>query len=337
LKKGRKGFKKKYMAKFLFTFGLICLGLSLGYLIQRLVTKQIIRLPLSLEQIRRVLLKTALLLINPITVVGAVWVIRLKDTRIVTLPFLGISAILLGGSLALLAAKLLRLERRQTGSLFTCGSFTNIGTMGGLVCYIFLGEIGFGLVSIYKLFEEFIYYTVGFPIAKFYSTQSGEKESLTSQLKKLVTDIFILVSFWSLVLGCLLNLSMVKRPEFYQTINSIFIPLGAFFLITSIGLLMKISKIREYLKECFIVSAIKFIMVPAVITSLALLMDYQRMEEGFLLKVVIILSSMPVAFNALIPPALYNLDLDLANSCWLVSTALLIFILPALYFMIHLL
>jgi hypothetical protein len=44
---------------------------------------------------------------------------------------------------------------------------------------------------------------------------------------------------------------------------------------------------------------------------------------------------MPVAFNALIPPSLYNLDLDLANSCWLVSTSLLIFVLPALYLVIH--
>jgi len=323
------------MFKFLFTFGLIIFGLSLGYLIQRMVGAQIIRLPLSLDRLRRVLLKTALLFINPVTVVGAVWVIRLKDTRILTLPFLGICAILLGGFLALLAAKLLRLERRQTGSLFTCGSFTNIGTMGGLVCYIFLGEIGFGLVSIYKLFEEFIYYTIGFPIAKLYSTEPGEKESLPSRLKKLVTDIFILVSFFSLVFGCLLNLSGVKRPEFYQTINSIFIPLGALFLITSIGLVMKISKIREYLKECFAVSAIKFIIVPTVITSFALMIDYQRIEGGFLLKVVIILSSMPVAFNALIPPSLYNLDLDLANSCWLVSTSLLIFVLPALYLVIH--
>jgi predicted permease len=48
------------------------------------------------------------------------------------------------------------------------------------------------------------------------------------------------------------------------------------------------------------------------------------------LKVVIILSSMPVAFNALIPPSIYDLDLDLANSCWFFTTALLIIILPLL-------
>jgi predicted permease len=323
------------MVKFLFTFSLIFCGLSLGYVIQHLVTRQIIRLPISLDRLRRILLNTALLFINPITVAGAIWVIKLKDARIVTLPLLGVSAILLGGILALWAARLFRLERGQIGSLFTCGSFTNIGTMGGLVCYIFLGEAGFGLVSIYKLFEEFTYYTIGFPIAKLYSTGSKGKENLLGRLKNLATDIFILVSLLSLGLGCLLNLSGVKRPEFYQVINSILIPIGALILITSIGLVMRISKIREYLKECISVSVIKFFVVPTLMTSAALLLGYQRIEGGLLLKVVIILSSMPVAFNALIPPSLYNLDLDLANSCWLVSTSLLILVLPALYLVIH--
>jgi len=50
---------------------------------------------------------------------------------------------------------------------------------------------------------------------------------------------------------------------------------------------------------------------------------------------VLILSSMPVAFNALIPPSIYDLDLDLANSCWFVTTALLVFVLPALLVIIQ--
>ena len=324
------------MFKFLFTFGLIISGLSLGYLIQRMVGEQIIRLPISLDRLRKMLLKSALLFINPITVVGAIWVIELNDPRMVTLPFLGMAAIFLGGLSALWFSKLLQLERKQTGSLFTCGSFTNLGTLGGLVCYIFLGEIGFGLVYIYRLFEEFIYYTVGFPIAKLFGSARDERESLLNRVKKLATDAFILMSLCSLVLGSLLNLSGIKRPELYQTVNSIFIPLGALLLIISIGLAMKITKVRDYLKECIAVSAIKFLIVPTVITSLAFLLGYREMAGGHLIKVVILLSSMPVAFNALIPPSLYDLDVDLANSCWLFTTSLFIIILPVLYLIIKL-
>jgi len=54
------------------------------------------------------------------------------------------------------------------------------------------------------------------------------------------------------------------------------------------------------------------------------------------LKVVIILSSMPVAFSALIPVSIYDLNLDLANSCWLVTPVSLIVILSLLFYIISL-
>ena len=53
------------------------------------------------------------------------------------------------------------------------------------------------------------------------------------------------------------------------------------------------------------------------------------------LIVVIILSSMPVASTALIPPSIYDLDIDLANLCWFITTALLAVVMPSLLFVIH--
>jgi hypothetical protein len=53
------------------------------------------------------------------------------------------------------------------------------------------------------------------------------------------------------------------------------------------------------------------------------------------MKVVMILSSMPVAFSALIPPSLYDLDLDLANACWFFTTSALIVVLPLLLMLIN--
>jgi predicted permease len=98
---------------------------------------------------------------------------------------------------------------------------------------------------------------------------------------------------------------------------------------------MKFRRVREYLKECLSVSVIKFVMVPVMTTLLAYLIGFGRIEGGLPLKVVMILSSMPVAFNALIPPSIYDLDLDLANSCWFFTTALLIVVLPTLLFIVN--
>jgi len=91
---------------------------------------------------------------------------------------------------------------------------------------------------------------------------------------------------------------------------------------------MRFRRVRGYLRESAAVAAIKFALVPILATALAHSAGLGTVEDGLPLKVVLILSSMPVAFNALIPPSIYDLDLDLANSCWLVTTALLIVVLP---------
>ncbi len=324
------------MFKFFFTFGLIVSGLLIGYGVQTLVRREVLDLPLPLlDRLRRFLVKLALLFINPVAIVGAVWTIRMNDGRMVAFPVLEVFAILLGGLLALGASKILKLEQKKAGSLFACGFFTNTLSIGGLICFVFLGEMGFALVAFYRIFEEFMYYGVGFPIARLYSADAHEKETWLDKLKRLGTDIFVLISLGSLFTGGLLNLSGLKRPEVYQTINSVLIPLGTLALLISIGLAMQIKTLQNYLKECALISAIKFLIVPVILTLTAFVLGYGKIEEGLPLKVVMILSSMPVAFTALVPPFLYDLDIDLANSCWLFSTSLLIVVLPILYFVIQ--
>ena len=320
------------MFKFFFTFGLILSGLSIGYGIQTLVRRKVLDVPLPLlDRLRRFLVKLVLLFFNPITIVGALWTLRMNDGRLAAFPVLEVFAILLGGFLALGASKILKLELRKTGAMFACGFFTNTLSIGGLVCFIFLGEMGFALVAFYRVFEEFVYYGVGFPMARLYSADTHEKETWQDKLKKLGTDIFVLVSLFSLFTGGLLNLSGLKRPEVYQMVNSILIPLGTLAFLISIGLVMRIKAIKDYLKECLAISGIKFLIVPVILTLTAFLLGYGKMEQGLPLKVVMILSAMPVAFTSLVPPSLYDLDIDLANSCWLFTTALLVVVLPVLY------
>lgn len=323
------------MTRLLVSLGIIAFGLGLGYLIQVLVNRNRIRLPLPLDRLRKILQKAALLFLNPVAIVGAIWIVHIEDIALVMLPFLGFFALLTGGVLALGAAKWMKLDHRKTGALFPCGSFTNIGSIGALVCFIFLGEGGFALVPIYKLFEETSYYAIGFPIAKYYSRSVKEKDSAADRLKSLAMDPFILVAVSSLIIGGCLNLSGIPRPNFYYTVNAIFVPLATILLLTSIGLAMKFKSVRDYLRECLSVAVIKFLVVPLFVSSTAYLLGFGEIDGGIPLKVVIILSSMPVAFNALIPPSIYDLDLDLANSTWFFTTASLIVVLPILLFVVN--
>jgi predicted permease len=138
----------------------------------------------------------------------------------------------------------------------------------------------------------------------------------------------------SIIIGGLLNFSDVDRPEFYATIIAVLVPLMAALLLTSIGLALRFRRVRDDLRECAALSIIKFIFIPILATSLAYMMGYAKIDDGLPLKVVMILSCMPVAFTALIPPSIYDLVLDLANSCWFFTTALLVMVLPILLVLI---
>lgn len=219
--------------------------------------------------------------------------------------------------------------------MYGCGSFTNIGSIGALICFVYLGETGFALVPIYKIFEELSYYAIGFPIARYYSDTEQEETPL-SRIKNMGRDPFIIVALSSIIMGGFFNAANIDRPLILGTIVSLFVPLGTILLLTSIGLAMRFRRVRDYLKVCISISVIKFLLVPLLTFSLAYLIGLGEMDNGLPLKVVLILSSMPVAFNALIPPSIYDLDLDLANSCWFFTTALLAIVLPVLLYIINL-
>lgn len=322
------------MFKFIYSFGLILFGLLMGYTAQILMESGRVAMPVTTEQLRKLLQRVALLFLNPVAIVGAVWVVNIEDGSIAALPFVGFFALTVGGILALAAAKVLGLEDRKTGAMFCCGSFTNIGSIGALVCFVFLGEAGFALVPIYKLFEEVSYYGIGFPIARYYSGGTVTDATVGRRFKVLTTDPFIVVAVSSLLLGGFLNWSGVQRPQIYKAVVSLFVPLATVMLLASIGLALRFRRVRDYFRESMAIALIKFALVPACVGGLAFLIGFGRIDGGLPLKVVLLLASMPVAFNALIPPSIYDLDLDLANSCWFVTTALLALVLPALLFVL---
>ena len=322
------------MDKLLLSLALILTGLTLGYLVQVLDRNGILSLPLPIASLRKLLQKIGLLFFMPISFLGAVWIVSFDNLRVALLPLVGVIALISGGILALGAARLLRSSSKQTGVLFCCGSFTNIGAIGGLVCYLFLGEAGFALVALYKMFEEISYYTVGFPLARFYSGMESQHRSLVRRIGSVLADPFVAAAYTAFIIGLLLNLLEIARPPFFETLTAISIPLGTFVLIVSIGLGMHFSTVGASIRESLCISLIKFMAVPVIACTLAWLLGLHLINDGLPFKVVLILSSMPVAFNALVAASIYDLDLDLANSCWLLTTGALILVLPWLYFLL---
>ena len=315
------------MQKLMFSLSIIAIGLAIGYLIQRLVRAGKIKADTSLAKQRKALQRLALLCLSPIANMGAIWILSFDNIRIALMPSIGILSLVTGGFAAILIGKMLRMKPKQAGAFFCCGAMFNVGSIGTLLVFVFLGETAFALVPMYRLFEAIIYYTIWFPIAKSFSP-SVQQEVKTSKFLKIIADPFVLVALASMLLGLLLNILKIPRPAFYGNLNMIVIPLASLLLLISIGMAMKFGRIKAFIKPALIISAIKFLLVPFVATGTAFLLGFGKIDNGLPLKVILILSSMPVGFTALVPPSIYDLDINLANAGWMVTTALLVIVIP---------
>lgn len=321
------------MPKLLFSLTLIITGLIAGYVWQLWTKKNRADADTTIPKTRKLLQKIGLLFFMPVSFVAAVWVVSFEDMRVIFLPVIGAGALLTGGLLGLVAAGLLKRDGAQKGTLYCCGSFTNIGSIGALVAFVFLGETGFGLVALYKMFEEISYYTIGFPIARYYSGGTNE-DGFSKRLLEISRDPFVRAAIGAFICGLALNLSGIPRPLFFETLNGFLVPIGTFILLVSIGLGMRFASVTDYYMEGLIVSLIKFVIIPLLAVTAAYGLGFGEINGGLPLKVVLIASSMPVAFTALVAASVYDLDLDLANSCWLITTGALVLVLPWLAFLL---
>lgn len=316
------------ISRLLLTFAIITFSLAAGYSFRHVVKSG--RLTFSevrLKAFRKKLQEVAVYILLPLSAMLSLWGLPSPDAALLALPLLGVAAYITGGVLALLTARYMGLNRKQTGSLYCCGTFSNIGAIGGLVCVLFLGENSIALVALYRLLEEVFYFSVSFPVARWYGEKKACEKIRFSDFK---FDPVLIVILCALILGIGLNCFNVFRPKLFSPLaNGLMISATIFFLF-SIGLSLKLSSLGDFIVPSVVVCAIKFIFVPLCITTLAAAIGFGRIEGGMPLKVVAVLSSMPVAMTALIPPSLFNLDLDLANSCWIFSTLCLIFVLPVI-------
>jgi len=318
--------------KIVLSLAIIIIGLSLGKALNWLSHQRWPSSKATIEKSISGMTKSALLVLNPLVLIGVFWIVDIQQASLYYLPILGILCLVLGGLFAVGFAKAMKLDSKKTGSMFISGTFYNWGSFGMLFCFMILGQQSLVFVTMFRLLEELIYYTVAFPMAKIYGSkqQDGKKTVKTSGLR-IFADPFILTAVSAILIGGTLNISSLGRPDFYEMLINILVPLAILMLVIPVGYHMRFMAAQNYLKESLSISIVKFIMVPICIVPIAFAIGLGDMYDGMLIKVILIMSAMPPAFMSLIPPKLYGLDVDLANSSWLISTGLLIIVLPVLY------
>jgi predicted permease len=323
------------MLKTIYSLAIIASGLTLGYLLKHLLETGRIKLPWNIPALRLHLQKIALWYLMSLSFLAAIWSLKSFDPRLGVMPLIGASVILSSSLMGWMLGRYWNLPPAGKGALFSVSAMFNIGSIGALVAYVYLGEASLALVPLYKLFEEVIYYSICFPIAKSFGPMARTGEAPLARLRSALCDPFVLTAVGAMALGGALNIAGVPRPGFMSTVSAICVPAGTFLLLTSIGLALNFTRMTGYLKQCLGVMGIKFLAAPLIACGLGWLLGLGDVDDGLPLKVLLVLGCMPVGFNAMIPPSIYKLDLNLANACWLATTAGMALVLPILYWLLQ--
>lgn len=232
--------------KLLFLFLIILIGVILDIAFK---WWESIKKTNNVNRILGVSTKLVLFVINPLILIGIFWNTSIENMKLALLPILGAICLILGGIFSLIAANLFKLDRAKKGSMFVSGSFTNLGALGTMFCFSSLGETSLVYVALFRLLEDFIYYTVGYPVAKAYGKSEQKKDKLSQVILRVAKNPFIIVAVIGITIGGALSFSTIDRPESYNTLIEILVPLSTLLLMIPIGYSIRLGAIKNYIKE----------------------------------------------------------------------------------------
>lgn len=305
---------------------LVRVGMSLGLFIGSLMMGWLLSRQgvLSTER-ASLLIRQVITYVSPPVLCLTLWGMQMPLGELWMLPLIGLvisTATLLP---ALIYAKKMRLDRARKGSFLACAFFSNVGYLGAFVAFAMFGETAYGLCVLYMVLFIPTFFTFGFWVARYYGTYIEGQPSPSMYSDKL--RLFPLVG---LIIGILLNVFHVPRPEFMGTLNMLFIPAYTALYLTAIGSQLTFEPLKLYLSPAIVMSFIKFLYSPLIGWLLVTGFKLQGMPRF----VVLLQASMPVAVSPLMLPLLFGLDKKLSNAMWVSTTAVsipwLLIVIPLL-------
>jgi predicted permease len=232
------------------------------------------------------------------------------------LPLIGfiLSSLLFG--VGLVVARVQGLGRSETGA-FLCGSaLSNIGsTYGGLVCLVVLGIQGLTLSQAYTIYITPFTFLVMFQVVAGYASKENAA-GLRALLPQFIKDVARWLPILMILIGLALNFYAPRPPQWMNPVVTVWVLVMTAGYSFAIGASFQLGKIREHLKPCLALSAVKFIISPALAVGLMMFFHLTPLQK----QVIFIESAMPMAIYAVVLTGLTGLSRDLANSCWLFTT-----------------
>lgn len=219
------------------------------------------------------------------------------------------------------------------GSYMISMMLGNIGTLAGLCAYVLYGEKGFAYVQLIAVPQILIIVLFCFPMAqRFYeawaSTGKGKKE--TSFIRLLLTPNQL--PALGVVVGLLLSGFHVERPAVIGTLFTILIHVSAWMGMVPVGYDLKLGSVGTYALKLWPIFPVKFILLPAVLYGLTSLF----VSDPAMITCVVLSAGAPTAIFAVASAQLYRLNVDMAESSFVTTTLVFLFILyPLVYWWVR--
>jgi hypothetical protein len=320
------------MADLIFIVSLSFGSVIVGYLVQRLFGAVKIVTDRQFYVFSKYLKFICIAIIEPIPIVNSFWKITPPSGRLLLYSVIGATAILLGGLSAIVLVRIFHISPKRAGSVFTCSMFANIGALGSIIGFTLFGDMGYMFVRLYAIFEVFLCYAIGFPLSAQISEGMITKFRLDFSILRKQPMAFIPLA--AVFFGVAFNYVGVPVSPFVDSVSDLAIPFVTGMIGFAIGITLHPAHVGNYKKEIALISAAKFVIIPAVVITLGYLLGFHTYLDGAPFKLLVFLAFIPSAFLALVPPAMYDFDLDCANSGWLVTTVIYMVLFPVLYFIV---
>ena len=262
-----------------------------------------------------------------------IWPMQLSKD-LIWISIIGAAVMLIITGLSWPIFSLHRLNSSERLTLVLAGGLSNMGYTGGsFVCYALFGLPGLALGHIYLLLWLPVVYLVFLPLLKLFQLHNHRSEAGFSMLQLLDYRMLIVPA---IIAAIILNLADVKMPDWPVKFHiiDILIYTAAVLAFFAIGLRVTFHRLKNYMRLYFTLSAVKFLLTPAVAFLLLWFLAFSGRQLGSLARNVVMIQAITPCAVAMVTIAnAFDLDARLASAVWVVSTAAFVLLVaPVLFF-----
>jgi len=285
------------------------------------------------EKFAKTIMTFILISFDWIIVLLVIW--RMELTRqLFWVPVVGVVLMLTIVGLSAVIFSFFRLQRKSFLSLVLTAGLSNLGFTGGaFVSYIFFGIPALAIANIYLILWQPAVFFIFFPILKLNERRIADTNA-KFDLRGFLDIRFIILP--AIAVALLLNLTNVQFPQFVNKLRiiDVLVYVASTLSFFAIGLQVNLSRLKNYKRLYFPLSAVKFILTPAVALLLLWILALMGCDlTGLMKKVILIMALTPTAIFAVAMSNIFDLDGPLASAIWVVTHGIfIILIIPLLFF-----